>query len=315
MYFVGVDSGGTKTSFVLADDHGRILARRLSGGGRFLEIGADGLRTLIADGVTALCAKAGVEREQIMMAGLGFPGYGEQEGSEGEILAACEAAIGAGRVVCECDSYLGWAGSLAMQPGINVVAGTGSICYGVNEAGASARSSGWGVYCDEGSCRWIGERVIQLFTRQSDGRMPRTALYDIFKQHFGIDHDLHFIGPLNHELGGDAAKVAQLQRLCKAGFDAGDPHAKAIYDEAADELWLAIRTTVRALNLERSPFRVSYSGGLFRAGACILDPLRQRIEAAGGTLVAPRFEPEEGAVLMAMRSVDPQRDFSTLTFR
>ena len=33
MYFVGVDSGGTKTSFVLANQNGQILARHLSGSG------------------------------------------------------------------------------------------------------------------------------------------------------------------------------------------------------------------------------------------------------------------------------------------
>jgi N-acetylglucosamine kinase-like BadF-type ATPase len=314
MYFVGVDAGGTKTSFVLADENGRVRARHHSGGGSFLALGAEGLRALIADGVHALCRTAAIDRAQITGAALGFPGYGEEEGSEQQIAAACEAAIGAGKVVCQNDSYLGWAGSLAMQPGINIVAGTGAICFGVNEAGASARTSGWGSYCDEGSCRWIGERLIQVFTKQSDGRLPRTKLYDMFKQHAGIEHDLHFIAPLNHELGFDPSKTAQLQRVLKDIYDAGDHHAEAIYREAAQELWLAIHTTARKLDMSQTPFLVSYSGGLFRSGECVLGPLRDHVHEGGGTLVAPRFEPDLGAVLIAMHQAMPGKDFAAFAF-
>lgn len=314
MYFMGVDAGGTKTSFVLAGDDGQIVARHLAGGGGFIARGEHGIRALISDGVQALCDSAAIDRARIAAAGLGFPGYGEAEGSEQQIVRACEAAIGAGKVVCESDSYLGWAGSLAMRPGINCVAGTGSICYGVNDAGASARSGGWGAYCDEGSCRWIGERLIQVFTRQSDGRMARTQLYAMFKRHFGIARDLHFIAPLNHEIGGDASKTAQLQRLLKEMYDAGDPHAEAIYREAAQELWLAIRATARKLGLADTSFLVSYSGGLFRSGECVLGPLRGHAHAAGARLVAPRFEPDLGGVLIAMRARMPGRDFTTFEF-
>ncbi len=314
MYFVGVDAGGTKTSFVLANQNGQILARHLSGSGSFLDLGADGLRVLVSDGVQALCDIAAIDRAAITAAALGFPGYGEQEGSEQQMARACEQAIGAGKVVCEFDSYLGWAGSLGMQPGINIVAGTGSICYGVNDAGDSARSSGWGNYCDEGSCRWIGERTIQVFAKQSDGRLPRTLLYDMFRRHFRIEHDLHFIAPLNQELSSDASKTARLQVLLSEMYAAGDPYAEAIYAEAAQELWLAIRATAQKLGIANSPFLVSYSGGLFRSGECVLGPLREHVRAGGGKLVAPRFEPDLGAVLIAMRTQNPDIDFSMFVF-
>lgn len=314
MYFVGVDAGGTKTSFVLTEENGHILARHLGGSGSFLDRGADGIRALISDGIQALCNSAAIDRDEIAGAGLGFPGYGEQAGSEQQIMQACEDAIGAGKVVCECDSYLGWAGSLGMQPGINIVAGTGSICFGVNDAGDSARTGGWGAYCDEGSCRWIGERLIRVWTSQSDGRLPRTQLYDMFRQYFGIEHDLHFIDPLNHELGRDSSKTAKLQGLLLQMFAAGDPHAQVIYREAAFELWLAIRTTAHKLGITDSTFLVSYSGGLFRAGETVLGPLREHVGSGGGTLVAPRFEPELGGVLMAMRRQTIGRDFSAMRF-
>ena len=42
-------------------------------------------------------------------------------------------------------------------PGVIVIAGTGSIAYGRNAQGASARAGGWGsAISDEGSAHWIG---------------------------------------------------------------------------------------------------------------------------------------------------------------
>ena len=61
-------------------------------------------------------------------------------------------------------------------PGIVVIAGTGSICYGRNERGQAARAGGWGyILADEGSGWWIGQRAMQAVMRQADGRGPATA--------------------------------------------------------------------------------------------------------------------------------------------
>lgn len=313
MFFVGADAGGTKTLFVLADENGHIYARHISGSGRFFEKGAEGVYTLAAEGVHALCVKAGITKDDIVSAALGFPGYGEKEGSEKAITEACEKAVAPGRVVCVCDSYLGWAGSLAMKPGVNIVSGTGSICYGVNEQGDTARSSGWGAFCDEGSCRWLGGRLIQLFAKQADGRMPRTLLYDMVRTHLCIQNDTDFIFPVNHVYGADAAQAAGLQRLLKEIFDAGDPHAAALYREAAEELWLAAETVARKLHLQKG-FALSYSGGLFKSGECVLAPLHEQAARGGAQLTPPSFTPEQGALLTAMRAVWPDKDFSRFTF-
>lgn len=312
MYFLGVDAGGTKTAFVLANERGDIVARLRRGSGGFFGLGQEGLKKLISEGVQTLCETAGIQMADITHAGLGFPGYGEKPGSEAEILAACEAAIGKGKVSCECDCYLGWAGSMAMEPGINIVAGTGSICYGLNAAGQAARSSGWGAYCDEGSCSWIGRRLIGAFTKEADGRSPRTVLCDMFRAHFEIADDTQFIHTLNHEIAGKGSETAKLQYLLKEMFDAGSETAKEIYEQAAKELALSIWAVAQKLGMEA--YQASYSGGLFQSGERILEPLRREVKQRGGTLVTPKFPPELGALLFAMRGYDKQWDFTTLAF-
>lgn len=314
MFFIGVDSGGTKTAFVLADEKGNILARHRSGSGGFFSKGKEGIRTLVEEGVQALCRTAGIGTEEITFAGLGFPGYGEKPGSEKDILEASEDVIGKGKVVCECDCYLGWAGSLGMEPGINIVAGTGSICYGVDADGKAARSSGWGAYCDEGSCSWIGGKLIAAFAKESDGRAPRTILYDMFREHFGITHDTEFIHTLNHEIAGKGGETAKLQYLLKQMAEAGSETAKGIYASAATELALSIRAVAEKLQFAPG-YAASYSGGLFRSGEWILKPLRSEVKKNGGELRQPRFEPEIGALLFAIRGKMPDMDFTDFTIK
>ncbi|MFA9379618.1 MAG: N-acetylglucosamine kinase [Acetanaerobacterium sp.] len=313
MYYVGVDSGGTKAVFVLTDESGRIIAQHNREGATFLRDGLDGVYKLVRTGVEQLCRQGEIAVEDIASAGLGFPGYGEGVGSKAAVEEACEAAIGKGKAVCCCDSHLGWAGSLAMEPGINIVSGTGSICYGVSADGRSARSSGWGAYGDEGSCTWIGGRLIAAYQKQADGRMPRTRLYEMFRRYYSIEDDILFIQRLNHELSGARPETAKLQVLLKEIWETGDLVADEIYTEAASELALSIHTVARLLGFAGT-YNASYSGGLFRSGDCILQPLSRAVEKNGGCLRTPRYAPEVGAILMAMRRIDPEVDFSNLVF-
>ncbi len=313
MYYLGVDCGGTKSLFLVSDENGGVLATYLTGSGGFFLHGQEGIRRLVEEGAKAVCGRAGIAVKQLERAGLGFPGYGEMEGSERMIQEACDAALGPGKAVCACDCALGWAGSLAMEPGVNIVAGTGSICYGVNARGEAARAGGWGTVGDEGSCRWIGTRLLQLYTKQADGRLPKTRLYEAFRARFGITDDTLFIYPMNQELMHSATELAKLQLLARALYDEEDPWARAVYQEAARELALTAHAVAKKLGLTAG-YAVSYSGGLFRSGGAVTGPLAREVGVFGGRLCAPRYTPEQGAVLMAMRAREPGRSFGNLRF-
>ena len=68
----------------------------------------------------------------------------------GDMEIALEAAFGAG-------------------PGVIVIAGTGSIAYGRNAQGRTARAGGWGFAIgDEGSAHWIGREAVRAALRAAD---------------------------------------------------------------------------------------------------------------------------------------------------
>ncbi|MEI3013924.1 MAG: hypothetical protein V8T36_03730 [Ruthenibacterium lactatiformans] len=60
------------------------------------------------------------------------------------------------------------------------MAGTGSICFGRDAAGKTARSGGYGHKIDdEGSGYALGRDALAAVVRAQDGRGPRTLLTDL----------------------------------------------------------------------------------------------------------------------------------------
>jgi N-acetylglucosamine kinase-like BadF-type ATPase len=200
-----------------------------------------------------------------------------------------QAALGHRRYRCGNDMVCGWAGSLAGQDGINIVAGTGSIGYGERK-GIAARCGGWGeIFGDEGSAYWIAVQGLNAFSRMCDGRMPAGPLHRIMKRHFDVSADLDICGRVMGDGEPSRDKIASLSR---------------IFDRAAHELAEiieAIRVQLGYGNLEN--VLLSYSGGVFRSGDLVLGPLQRHLSAfsAHYCLANPIFDPSIGAALYAAR--------------
>ena len=131
MIFIGCDGGSTKTEWLLCNERGRVLAHRTFSGCNCAFLGEDGFARLMADSAESLLADAGINAADVASAMFALTGYGEIPGTESSFPAALRAALpGCGQILIDNDSVAGWAGSLAAKPGINVVAGTGSVAYG-----------------------------------------------------------------------------------------------------------------------------------------------------------------------------------------
>ncbi|MGE3871007.1 MAG: N-acetylglucosamine kinase, partial [Pseudorhodoplanes sp.] len=278
VYFLGVDGGGPKTQFVLVDSNGNLLGSVIGEGSYHLEIGMEGLRQVLATGVADVLAQATVDAGRIAHAFFGIPAYGED--SEAQVLldAMPEALLGHRRYRSGNDMVCAWAGSLAGEDGINVVAGTGSIGYG-DRRGKAARAGGWGeVFGDEGSAYWIAVQGLNVFTRMSDGRQPKGSLYALFRDSFRLEADLDLCARvLNNHTRDSIAAIAQL--VTRAAQE-GDASAIRLFDSAAEELAAVVDAVRLALDFAADEIvPLSYSGGVFHAGALILDPFRRHLAA------------------------------------
>ena len=88
----------------------------------------------------------------------------------------------AGEIEVVGDMVIALEAAFGGDPGVIVIAGTGSIAYGRNSKGQTARAGGWGfAISDEGSGQWIGRAAVAATVRALDlGR--RRGIKRIFTQ-------------------------------------------------------------------------------------------------------------------------------------
>jgi N-acetylglucosamine kinase-like BadF-type ATPase len=300
--FLGVDGGGTKTDFLLIDASGAVLASHRGGSAYYLESGFDALQAMMATGIGKALQQAGVTASELEFAFLGLPAYGEDRALLTRLDGIVADVLPAGRYRCGNDVVCGWAGALAAGDGINIVAGTGSIAYGEFQ-GRGARAGGWGeLFSDEGSAYWIAREGLTLFSRMSDGRAPKAALYDLIREHFRLEADLDVCAAVYGPPPLARSSVAALAPLVARAALQGDAGARGLFEQAAQELAAVVHAVRDQLNVPpRTPLPVSYSGGMFRLEG-LLQPLLEAALGAGERryeFVAPRLSPVAGAALYA----------------
>ncbi len=300
-YYLGVDGGGTKTKFCLADDAGRLLAESVQPTCHYMQTGFDGMAAVLKSGATAVCALAGVLSDRIECAFVGCPGYGEVPADMPRIRAAAAAALGCVPHRIGNDVENASAGALNGKAGINIVAGTGSIGFGKNPFGVTMRCGGWhhAIGSDEGSGYWIALRLLTAFTRQSDGRGEKTALYAAVRDKLQLDSDYDVIARIVDDWALDRTRIASLAPLAASLYDAGDPCAKQILEDAGAELCRIVCAIYRGLRFSGAT-QVGYTGGVFNMGERILSPMRAILAPQQMEMVPPALPPDRGAVLLAM---------------
>lgn len=303
MIFLGCDGGSTKTEWLLVDHTGLVLSHRVFPGCNYAFLGEAGFRDLMASSVQALLADGGITSQQVTSAMLSLTVYGEVPGTEELFPQVMQSILPSCPLWIANDSVAGWGGSLAGRPGINIVAGTGSVAYGQDQDRNASRVGGWSLFfADEGSCSWVARQMIAEFVKQADGRHPRSAIYEELRQEMSITHDLYFSGYLQTDIRQDSSLLAKLQLVALRAAQRGDPAAVAIYRRAAEELTEMATAIRRQLAFTAGePVFVSYSGGLFRAGETIMAPFRACMDREGFTLTEPRYSPVLGALILAAR--------------
>ena len=302
--FLGVDGGGTKTAFVLIDRAGRELARHEGGSSYHVEIGVEKLHVVLHDGVQSVLNQAGASADDVLFAFFGLPAHGEDSQIQPVLDVIPEALLGHRRYACGNDMICGWAGSLGGEDGINIVAGTGSIGYGQRQ-GLSARGGGWGeIFSDEGSAYWIAVQGLNVFSRMSDGRLPRGPLHDLLVREFALKSDLDLCAHVYSRDTPQRDRIAALSRLVARAAAQGDEAARRIFTDAGHELAEIVDSIRRRLEYRPGErVNLSYSGGVFQSGDLILEPFRERLSVCSPDyrIIAPRHSPAIGAAIYAAR--------------
>ena len=282
---LGLDSGGTKTVFALADRDGQATLLR-HGPGLDPSTGADW-----APALEALLRRDGQAAEAAV---LGLPFHDEVERYSQEQTAVAARLI-PGNTLVQNDVRIAFDGAFAGHAGVLVLAGTGSMAWASlnGPADPHIRVGGWGdAFGDEGSAFWIGRQALSVVSRHLDQREPAPEFCA------GILAGLNLLpGALIgwcYQLENRRMAFAGVARTVSLLAQAGNIHAEAILSAAADHLADHIKvawTRTRA----KTPLRWSYAGGVFSSAI-----IRQKVaERIGTEPVPPRLPPIGGALLRA----------------
>lgn len=299
-HVLGVDGGGSRTRCVIASLSGHILARGSGGPSNPLTAGFDGAAEAIQAAVEEASRRCGINSFVASVMGLA----GTERASNVESLTARLTLHDLGNLRIIGDAQVALAGAMGCRPGVVVISGTGSIAYGENGAGETARAGGWGWRLgDEGSGYDIGSRALISALRDQDGRGPATLLTEKIRGALSLE-DLDELVDLTYRGNMGSEEVAALAGLVGEAAREGDNVALRILEGAGVELGVAASAVIGRLGLTGG-FTLGLVGGVFNLGPLIRESLERSVRRTAPDCVIsrPRFPPEVGAALLALRDV------------
>lgn len=296
---LGVDGGGTKTRAVITDSRQRITGDAVAGPSNPLRVGIVNAAAAIKEAVDKACAEAGVQRADIRAAEIGLAGV--RRGDLRSRMREALSGLGIGSLEVVTDSDIALFGATGGEPGLVVIAGTGSICCGTNARRRHFCSGGWGPLAgDEGSGSWIARRALQAVAQASDGRGRRTRLTESALNYFNVT-TMDELAVALYAPGMTNERIAGLCRSVIEAAQAGDDVAREIVSAAGRELGTAAAAVIRNLRMGHERFQVAYVGGVFTAGELVLEPLGEELArvAPAAFIAQPHLSPAVAAARMA----------------
>jgi len=252
MFIAGIDGGGTHTRIEIRDMENRFVRREEFGPFNMNSIGEDAFRKLLRS-VFAFCG--GMEecaRLCIGAAGISNPKVGQILVEELE-----KAGFRGSWKLCG-DQEIALRGAMD-GPGVVVISGTGSICFGKNAAGETARSGGYGHLIDDGGSGYaLGRDVLGCAVRCADGRIGQSGILQAVCDR--LEGGPERIVPFVYAPETDKAAIARFSHIALEQAERGDEAAWEILRREAEELAQLVAAVQRRLDMPRC--RIALLGGL-----------------------------------------------------
>jgi glucosamine kinase len=316
-YFLGIDGGGTKTLCAVGDES-RTLATATAGPSNVLRVGEAQARESLHQSVRQACAAAGITLQQVAETVVGAAGAARPEVAEIVRRALAEILPSPIRVVA--DMQIALEAAFNGGPGVVVIAGTGSIAYGRDADGNTARAGGWGfAISDEGSAHWIGRAAAAALVHDMDrtegdpaaraallnSRLATallnawsvTSLQDFARKAGSVAaHDFAALSPVVFTCPDDSAT----QILASAGVELAHLASVVIHRLLLPDT----RTGASSAGSAASSIPVAMVGGVFRHAPLVRQIFYNQVRRSDSRVQVQQeiVEPVEGALHLARKN-------------
>jgi glucosamine kinase len=321
-FYLGIDGGGTKTTCAVADESS-ILATVTAGPSNVVRVGEARARESLQQAVRQATAAAGVTPREISRTCVGASGAGRPEVAA--IVRRALAEILPSVIDVTGDTEIALEAAFSGGPGVIVIAGTGSVAYGRDAQGATARAGGWGfAISDEGSAHWIGrtaiaallrDRVLESVNSDACENPADSTLLRALLKAWGLRSIDDLIHAANATPPPD---FSALFPVVLASADAGEDVARQVLTQAGHELAKLANAVIRRLFPPAAPASTSAPasalaaaraplamiGGVFRHAAQVRDVFYNQIRGSHSHVdLNPQVvDPVSGAISLARKA-------------
>jgi N-acetylglucosamine kinase-like BadF-type ATPase len=305
-YVIGIDSGGTKYRVLACSLEAGKLGEYEGAAGTHYALGREELLKRVNQNLDSCLATFGGKREDCLYLVCGTAGLDSEE--DGIFLNEFYGALEGFHcpVFCINDAELAHY-TVIGGAGVLVISGTGSIAFGRNRQGRTARTGGWlfSIMGDEGSGSWVSRQALRYLGRWFDGAVPDGPMLRLVRDSLKIasrkelmDYSARILAP--------PRELPRIAHLVDRAAGEGDAAAVEIIESAAGETFSLVRDAVSILGMERDG---ELKIGLW--GSNILNsPLHQAAFRRLAALPYPQAEillparsAAEGAVEMALHRI------------
>src|SRR5215471_19049364 len=165
--YLGIDAGGTKTECAVSNG-AELLGQAVAGSCKLARVSPAQARENLHRAILDACAAAQVKPEGVKNVCIGL--------AEASLVEAVNWAqqtirelIPDATIYVAGDHIIAHRAAFGTSPGVLIISGTGSIAFGRNQSGETARAGGWGPnVSDEGSAFWVGREAVTAALRAYD---------------------------------------------------------------------------------------------------------------------------------------------------
>lgn len=299
-YFLGIDTGATKSHALIADETGQVLGFGQGGSGNPEMTGYEGLGELLHHITAEALTSAGLRPDQLAGAGFGIAGYDWPSQRESLVRTIQTLQLGHTPFDLVNDALIGLLAGASAGWGVCVIAGTSCNCWGWDQQRRVGRMTGFGRFFGEAAggvelVRKAVQTVAMAWTR----RGPATALTEAFIELINAASIEDLLEGLTQQRYQLSASAAPLIFRVAAG---GDAVAQSLISWAGQELASLAIGVIHQLEFETLEFEVVLAGSFYNGSPRLEEVMRETVHsvAPGARLVRLTSPPVVGGVLLGM---------------
>jgi N-acetylglucosamine kinase-like BadF-type ATPase len=270
--YLGIDAGGTKTDCAVSNG-AELLGQATGASCKLARVGKERGRENLQAVIRQATETAHVDASKIQHVCIGMAGASLAEAVHWAQQTIRELMPDS-TIYVAGDHVIAHRAAFGTSPGVLVISGTGSIAFGRNQNGETARAGGWGPnVSDEGSAFWVGREAVTAALHAFDFGKNNGLLATIADCWKVAPEEVIRLAnssePRFPELAGPVVNAAEQ----------GDASARAITDRAGKALAGLASAVINRLWPDGGVVPVALAGGVLQGSPLVRQAFKEAMKA------------------------------------